>query len=193
MQPASQQITVVRHGETEWSRAGRHTGRTDVALTEQGEANARRTGLALRDERFDRVWSSPLRRAADTCALAGFGDVATVYDDLVEWDYGEYEGRTRAEIIAGEPGWDVWTFGARGGESVDDLHRRVDGVVARLLDSPGHTLIFAHGHLLRALAAVWVELPITEGRRLLLDTAASGALGWYHDRRALIRWNVAPF
>lgn len=190
MQTSTQQITVVRHGETEWSAAGRHTGRTDIALTEHGREEAAAVGGLLRGQQFDRVWTSPLRRAADTCALAGFGDRAEVYDDLVEWDYGAHEGQTRQEILADRPGWDVWTFGARDGESVAAMQARVDKVIARLLDAPGHTLIFAHGHLLRALAAAWIELPVIEGRRLLLDTAATGVLGWYHDRRALARWNV---
>lgn len=187
-----QLITVVRHGETEWSASGQHTGRTDIELTQRGRESAQRTGEFLRPEHFDRVWTSPLRRAYDTCVLAGFGDGAEVHDDLVEWDYGDYEGRRREEIIVGAPGWQVWTDGAPGGESVDQMQRRVEGVVAALLDLEGRTLIFAHGHLLRALAAAWVELPITEGRRMLLDTAAVGTLGWYHDRRALARWNVLP-
>lgn len=189
---ASQLITVVRHGATEWSETGQHTGRTDIPLTAAGEAAAARTGRWLDAQTFDRVWTSPLQRAARTCALAGYGDAADIHDDLVEWDYGEYEGRTSADIIEALPGWQVWTHGAPGGESVDDVQRRVDGVVDRLLGAPGHTLIFAHGHILRAVAAAWIELPVTEGRRLLLDTAAVGTLGWYHRRRALARWNVLP-
>jgi len=187
-----QRITVVRHGETEWSAAGRHTGRTDIALTGAGQDSARRTGQWLEAGSYDRVWTSPLRRAADTCALAGYGGDAEVHDPLMEWDYGDYEGLTRDEILAYTPDWLVWTHGAPGGESVASVQRRVDDTVAQLLELPGHTLLFAHGHLLRALAAAWVELPITEGRRLLLDTAAVGTLGWYHGRRALARWNVLP-
>lgn len=192
MSDPAQRITVVRHGETEWSAGGQHTGRTDIELTERGRQSARRTGEFLRSERFDRVWTSPLRRARDTCVLAGYGDHAEVRDDLMEWDYGDYEGLKRPEILAEVADWQVWTDGAPGGESVQQLQERVSGVVTALLERPGHTLIFAHGHLLRALAAAWVELPITEGRRVLLDTAAIGTLGWYHDRRALVRWNVLP-
>lgn len=192
MDASGQRVTVVRHGQTEWSASGRHTGRTDIELTEQGRHDAGVVGARLGTQTFDRVWTSPLRRAADTCALAGYGDVAEPMDDLVEWDYGDYEGLVRAEIVADTPGWQVWTHGAPGGESVAAVQTRVDAVVARLLDAPGHTLIFAHGHLLRALAAAWVELGITEGRRLLLDTAATGTLGWYHGRRALAVWNIAP-
>lgn len=190
--PASQLITVVRHGATAWSETGQHTGRTDIPLTGPGEAAARRTGAWLQRRHFDRVWTSPLQRAARTCSLAGYGDVATVHDDLVEWDYGAYEGRRGADIRAEHPGWQIWTDGAPGGETVADVQARVDGIVRRLLDAPGTTLIFAHGHILRAVAAVWVELSVTEGRRMLFDTAAIGALGWYHGRRALARWNVLP-
>lgn len=192
MDTASQQITVVRHGATEWSETGQHTGRTDIPLTSGGEAAATRTGRWLADQHFDRVWTSPLQRAARTCELAGYGDVAEVHDDLVEWDYGDYEGRTSKDIVAESPGWQVWTGGAPGGESVADVQRRVSGIVSRLREEPGHTLIFAHGHILRAIGADWIELTVTEGRRLLLDTAAVGRLGWYHDRRALACWNLLP-
>lgn len=190
--PATQLITLVRHGATEWSETGQHTGLTDIPLIAEGERAAERAGRWLRPRRFDRVWTSPLQRAARTCALAGYGDAAEVHEDLVEWDYGSYEGRTSTDITADVPEWQVWTHGAPDGESVAAMQQRVDGVVARLLSAPGHTLIFAHGHLLRALAAVWVELPVTEGRRVLLDTAAISALGWYHGRRAIACWNVLP-
>lgn len=188
----AQRITVVRHGETEWSASGQHTGRTDIELTARGRESAGRTGELLRSEHFDRVWTSPLRRAYDTCALAGYADHAEVHDELVEWDYGDYEGLRRDEIVTQAPDWQVWTDGAPGGESVEQVQERVSGVVQQLRRLEGHTLLFAHGHLLRALAAAWVELSITEGRRLLLDTSAIGTLGWYHDRRALARWNVLP-
>lgn len=192
MDHPTQQVTIVRHGTTEWSRSGQHTGRTDLPLTESGERAARDVGRRLADRQFDRVWTSPLERAAATCRLAGSGDVAEVHDDLVEWDYGSYEGRTTDEILGMLPGWQVWTHGAPGGESVADVQERVDGIVARLLDAPGHTLVFGHGHLLRALAAAWIELPVTEGRRLLLDTTGIGRLGWYHGRRAIVDWNLQP-
>jgi broad specificity phosphatase PhoE len=192
MQHHDQRVTVVRHGETEWSASGRHTGRTDIALTDRGRESARRTGRWLATSTYQRVWTSPLRRAADTCAIAGYGDDAEVHEPLMEWDYGAYEGLTRDQIVDDTPDWMVWTHGAPDGESVADVQARVDATIARLLDLPGDTLLFAHGHLLRALAAAWMELPITEGRRLLLDTAAVGTLGWYHGRRALARWNVLP-
>ncbi|HSK92011.1 MAG TPA: histidine phosphatase family protein [Euzebyales bacterium] len=192
MSEATQLVVVVRHGETEWSATGRHTGATDIALTERGQRHARATGAWLAHTTFDRVWTSPLRRARDTCALAGFGGPAEVDGDLAEWDYGDYEGLTRAEIVTRDPHWLVWTHGAPGGESPAQVERRTDRVVSRLLAAPGRTLIFAHGHLLRALAARWIELPVSEGRRVLLDTAAVGELGWYHGRRALARWNLTP-
>lgn len=164
----------MRHGTTEWSRTGRHTGLTDIALTAAGEQAApeapgpRGVGRYPADQSFDRVWTSPLARAAATCRLAGRGDEAVVHDDLGRVELGSYEGRTTHEIVEDRPGWQVWTHGAPGGESVDDVQRRVDGIVARLLDDPGRTLVFAHGHLLRALPAAWIELPVTEGRRLLV-------------------------
>ena len=192
MRGSDQRIMVVRHGQTTWSKSGQHTGRTDVALTTRGEDDARRVGAWLHRQHFDRVFTSPLRRAADTCEKAGYGDVAQVDADLVEWDYGEYEGRTTAEVMAEEPNWQIWTHGATQGESVEQMQRRVETVRDRLLDLGGRTLIFAHGHMLRALAAAWIELPVTEGRRVLLDTGAVGELGWYHERRALALWNYTP-
>lgn len=192
MAEGRQTVVIVRHGRTEWSAAGRHTGRTDLSLIDEGRRGAADLGGWLAARSFDTVWTSPLRRAADTCALAGYGDHAEVIEDLVEWDYGELEGRTNAEIVAEQPGWQVWTHGAPGGETVAAVQRRVDRLVGRLLSLDDRVLIFGHGHLLRALAARWIELPVTEGRRLLLDTAASGELGWYHGRRALAHWNLGP-
>lgn len=190
MPDTTQRVVVVRHGQTQWSAAGQHTGSTDVELTDGGRRDARDVGELLRRSSYDRVWSSPLRRAHETCELAGYGDTAVIDDDLVEWDYGDYEGLTREQIVKNDPDWQVWTRGAPGGESVAAVRRRVDRVVERLLSADGRTLIFAHGHLLRALAARWIEQEVTEGRRLLLDTSAVGELGWYHERRALARWNI---
>jgi probable phosphoglycerate mutase len=192
MESSPGRVVVVRHGETEWSRTGRHTGRTDVALTTRGRKDAALAGEWLGGQRFDRVLTSPLRRAADTCELAGYGDVAEAVDDLVEWDYGEHEGRTSDEILSQDPDWQIWTRGAETGESVEQMQQRVTRLNERVLSFEGRTLIFAHGHLLRALAAAWIQLPVTEGRRLLLDTGAVGELGWYHRRRALAHWNLTP-
>ena len=182
-------ITLVRHGETEWSRLGRHTGRTDVALTEVGrkEATALRASLAARP--FALVLTSPRSRARDTAALAGFAD-AIVDDDLVEWDYGDDEGRTTAEIQQERPGWFLWQDGVRNGESLDHVAARTKRVIARGLAADGDVLVFAHGHVLRVLAACWLEQPPAFGQRLAFDPAMISVLGWEHDRACLTTWNV---
>lgn len=185
-----QQIILVRHGETAWSAAGRHTGLTDVPLTTDGEAQAQRLGQTLAGRPFTAVLTSPLTRARDTCRLAGLSG-AEVVEDLTEWDYGGIEGRTTAEIRAERPDWSIWTHGAPGGESVQAVSARVDRVLARLLlDATGEVAVVAHAHLLRALAARWLEFPAREGRRLRLDTGATGELSWEHGTRVLTRWNL---
>ena len=183
-------LVLVRHGETEWSRTGRHTGRTDVPLTDHGREQAKRLGLLLQGRTFSRVLSSPLVRALDTCRLAGFDDPVELVDDLREWDYGAYEGRTRVEISTEVPGWTVWTHPIVGGESLDDLGRRVDRVIAATLPIGGDVLIFSHGHCLRVLAARWIEEPPGLGSRLELATATVSELGWEQDRRVVEGWNA---
>jgi probable phosphoglycerate mutase len=153
------EMFLVRHGQTEWSRTGRHTGRTDVPLEPEGRAQAEAVGRRLVGHPMTLVLTSPLLRAADTCALAGFGDRAEVTEDLVEWDYGEYEGRTTAEIREESPGWTLWSDGVPGGETAADIGRRVDRVIERARSVEGDTVCFAHGHVLRVLAARWVALP----------------------------------
>jgi probable phosphoglycerate mutase len=190
--PPETRLVLVRHGETEWSKSGRHTGRTDIPLTDRGREQAERLGLALRGRAFSRVLSSPLARALDTCRLAGFGDRVELVDDLREWDYGVYEGRTRVEIAAEIPGWTVWTHPIVGGESLDDLGRRADRVIAATLPFGGDVLLFAHGHILRVLAARWIEQPALLGSRLELATATLSELGWEQDRRVIERWNETP-
>jgi probable phosphoglycerate mutase len=185
-------LVLVRHGETEWSRSGRHTGRTDIPLTDIGRAQAERLGLALRGRTFSRVLSSPLGRALDTCRLAGFGDRVELVDDLREWDYGAYEGRTRVEIAAEIPDWTVWTHPIVGGESLDDVGRRADRVIATTLPIGGDVLLFAHGHILRILAARWIEEPPVLGSRLELATATVSELGWEQERRVIEGWNATP-
>ena len=185
-------VVLVRHGQTEWSLAGRHTGRTDIPLTEQGRADARRLRHAadLLEGDFRRVLSSPLQRARDTCALAGFGDTAELRDELMEWDYGEYEGLTSAEILAERPGWLLWRDGCPGGEMPEDVGHRVDPVVAALRDSGGSdTAVFAHGHVLRVLASRWIGQPPGHGSHLALSTAAVCVLGLENGRPVLRRWN----
>lgn len=180
---------VVRHGATEWSVADRHTGRTDIPLTEDGRAQAGAIAGRLEGLRPAVVWTSPLQRAAETCRLAGF-TADEVVDDLAEWDYGDAEGRTTAELREEVPGWAVWTHGAPGGESLADLAARADRLSARIRAADAPVLVFAHGHLLRALAARWIDLPVTEGRRLLLDTGGLGELGSHRGLPALVRWNA---
>lgn len=188
--PSLTRLVLVRHGETEWSRTGRHTGRTDVPLTDRGRDQAKELGRALRGRVFSRILSSPLGRAVETCRLAGFADRVELVDDLREWDYGAYEGRTRVEIAAEVPGWTVWTHPIVDGERLADVARRADRLIAALLPSGGAILVFSHGHILRVLAARWIEQPADVGARLELDTASLSVLGWEQDRRVIEGWNA---
>lgn len=190
-EPSSVRIVLARHGETEWSALGRHTGRTDIPLTDAGRDQARRLGRALAGRSFARVLSSPLSRAADTARLAGFGDQVAFDDDLREWDYGVYEGRTRIEIAAEEPGWTVWTRPIRGGESLEELGARADRVIGRLLPLRGDVLVFSHGHFLRVLASRWIGAQPALAGHLELGTATLSELGWEADRRSIEVWNAA--
>jgi broad specificity phosphatase PhoE len=183
------EIVLVRHGETEWSRSGKHTGSTDVPLTEGGRRQAQLVGAALRDRRFAAVWSSPLSRAMETCRLAGFGDVAAPRDDLVEWDYGEFEGRTTLEIRLERPGWTLWRDGVPGGETVDEIAARVDRALAEVALIGGDVLVFAHGHVLRVLTARWLGLAPGDGRLFALDPATLSVLGYERETRVLRLWN----
>jgi broad specificity phosphatase PhoE len=185
----SPEVVLVRHGETEWSRAARHTGRTDVPLTEAGVRDAEALGGALAAWRFELVLTSPLSRASETCRLAGLGDVAVPSDDLLEWDYGAYEGRTTAEIRAERPGWSLWRDGVPGGETAEQVGERADRVVAKLRASDGDAAVFAHGHLLRVLAARWLGLDPAEGRLLALDTASLSVLGYEREIPVIRLWN----
>jgi len=182
-------LVVVRHGATSWSRAGRHTGRTDLPLDPGGEAQARALASRLRPDWFTGVLVSPLRRARETCDLAGFGAGAEVVEDLAEWDYGDYEGLTSAQIHEQRPSWSLWEDGAPGGESVADVQVRADRVVDLARRSPGNVLAFAHGHILRMVAARWLDLPAAAGSRLLLSPAAVGVLGWEREVAVLGPWD----
>lgn len=182
------ELWLVRHGLTEWSRDGRHTSVTDLPLLPEGEDAARAVAGALEDLRPALVLTSPRVRARRTAQLAGFGD-AEVDDDLVEWAYGDYEGITTAEIRERVPGWSVWTHPCPGGESAEEVGARLDRVVARAVDADAPVLAFGHGHSLRALAARWLGLPVSEGRLLRLDTATVSVLGHEHDNPAVLRWN----
>ncbi|WP_028653369.1 histidine phosphatase family protein [Nocardioides halotolerans] len=183
------EVWVVRHGETEWSRDGRHTGTTDIELTEDGEASARELAPRLAERPFALVLTSPLQRARRTAELAGFPD-AEVDDDLVEWRYGDYEGITTEEIRETVPGWTVWTHPVPGGESADEVAERLDRVIARCHDTDGDVLLVGHGHALRALAARWLGLPATDGRLLKLDTGTVSVLGHERESPAVVHWNA---
>ena len=184
----SAEVWLVRHGETEWSRDHKHTSRTDIPLTDVGVAAAERLASRLADTTFDLVLTSPRLRARRTAELAGFAD-ACVDDDLVEWDYGDYEGVTTEQIRETVPGWSVWTHPVPGGESAAQVTERLDRVVARTRAHGGRTLVFSHGHALRSLAARWIEQPVAEGRFLRLDTATVSRLGYERETPVILRWN----
>lgn len=190
--PPATRLVLARHGETAWSRDGRHTGRTDIPLTDAGRDEARQLGELLAGRAFSRVMSSPLQRALETARLAGFGDRVEVDPDLVEWDYGIYEGRTRLDIAREIPGWTVWSQPMIGGESLEALGDRADRVIARLLPTGGDVLVFSHGHFLRVLAARWIEATAVTASRLELWTATISELGWEHERRVVEIWNSGP-
>jgi broad specificity phosphatase PhoE len=183
------ELVLVRHGETEWSRTGRHTGRTDVPLTARGRAEAESVGVRLAGRRFVRVLTSPASRSTETCRLAGFSDHAETCADLREWDYGAYEGRTTSEIRVERPGWTLWRDGAPGGEAVEQVGERADRVLRMLADVVGEVVVFAHGHFLRVLAARWLGLDPAAGGLLALDPATISVLGHEHEWRVLRRWN----
>jgi probable phosphoglycerate mutase len=174
-------VYLARHGETAWSLSGQHTGLTDLPLTERGERNARSLGDRLRDLTFVRVFTSPLRRARRTCELAGFGGVATIDPDLVEWNYGEYEGKTTAEILKSQPDWQLFRDGCPGGESVTEIGMRAGRVLDRLSAVNGNVLVFSSGHFLRVLAACWCGLGASGGRYFYLATATLSTLGYEHS------------
>ena len=185
-------IYVARHGETSWSLSGQHTGITDLPLTDRGERNARRLGERLKGLTFAKVFTSPLQRAARTCELTGFGAVAEIDRDLLEWNYGEYEGRRTAEILAERPDWQLFRDGCPGGESPEQAAARADRVVSRLRAIGGDVLLFSSGHFLRMLAARWLGLEPAAGRYFLLSTASLGTLAYEHNNLSepVIRlWN----
>jgi broad specificity phosphatase PhoE len=188
----SQRIVAVRHGETAWSRIKRHTGRSDIPLTAEGQAQARTLGPALAGIMFAAVFVSPLQRARETSVLAGYGDVAVVDPDLLEWDYGQYEGKTSEEIQEQRPGWTLFDDGVIGGETIDDVAVRAHRVIDRARAVMGDVLLFGHGHQLRILAALWLELPPRASQHLQLATAAPSMLGYEHDWTALLSWNGLP-
>lgn len=188
-QPVERQLWLARHGETDWSRSGQHTSRTDLPLTEIGRTQAVALGARLRDRPFALVLTSPLMRAADTARIAGFGDVLAVDDDLREWDYGEFEGRKTDEIRVQFPGWSIWRGPWPGGETIDQVAARADRVVARVRAIDGDVLAFSHGHLLRVLAARWLGHEPEAGDMLALSTGSISVLGWEREEPVIERWN----
>ena len=187
---AVQEVFLVRHGETEWSLNGRHTGSSDIPLTENGRQVARRWQPFAATRRFDLVLTSPLQRARETCELAGFGERAEIDSDLTEWHYGAYEGLTPKEIRARQPDWMIFRDGCPGGESPEQIGARVDRVIAKVRARAGNVALFAHGHVLRVFGARWLGLPASAGSHFLLDTATVCVLSSYHRVPAVKRWNA---
>ncbi|HYM11742.1 MAG TPA: histidine phosphatase family protein [Bryobacterales bacterium] len=186
------QLWLIRHGETEWSRSGAHTGRTDLPLTGLGGEKAAALGRHLAGRPFALVLTSPLERARETCRLAGYGDVAQVEANLSEWNYGDYEGRTTPEIRKQAPEWNLWTSGVPNGETIAQVAVRAQMVIGRALGAGGDVALFAHGHILRILAARWLELPAAAGRLFALDTASISILGYERETRVIRQWNQTP-
>jgi broad specificity phosphatase PhoE len=189
---AGVELWLVRHGETEWSANGKHTSRTDLPLTEHGRQRAKELGEYLAGTKFSLVLESPMQRARETCEIAGFGGQAVVDERLLEWDYGIYEGRTTKEIQAEIPGWSVWKDAIVGGETVEQVGVRADGVIARALASGGEdgkVALFAHAHILRILAARWIGLEARGGALFALGTGSVSVLGWERETRVVQRWN----
>jgi probable phosphoglycerate mutase len=183
------EIVLVRHGETEWSASGQHTSRTDLPLTETGRERARQLAPALARRSFALVLCSPLRRARETCELAGLGDVAVISGDLHEWDYGEYEGLTTPEIRERRPDWNLWRDGCPGGESPEQVGARADRVLGVMRAADGDVLAFAHGHIIRVIGARWTDQPVAFGARLALSTGAMSTLGFERETEVLSEWN----
>jgi broad specificity phosphatase PhoE len=188
------QLWLIRHGETEWSLSGQHTSRTDIALTEHGRRRAEELRDYLKGTKFDAVFVSPMKRAWETCMIAGFGDQAVVEDNLKEWDYGVYEGKTTAQIRAEVPGWSVWKDPIIDGETAEHVGERADTMVARALQaspSSGRVALFAHAHILRILGARWVGLEARKGSIFALGTGSVSVAGWERETRVIQSWNRA--
>jgi broad specificity phosphatase PhoE len=185
-----QRVFLIRHGETEWSLSGQHTGITDIPLTEHGRALPMKLAPILAKMKFARIYTSPLSRARETCELAGLGERAEIDSDLVEWNYGDYEGLTPKEIHAQAPDWMLFRDGCPGGEGAEDVGRRVDAVIQRVRAAEKDIALFAHGHVFRVFAARWIGLPPAAGCHFLLDTAAVSVLSYYRGVPAIKRWNA---
>jgi len=186
------ELWLIRHGETEWSASGAHTGRTDIPLTAAGRQQAGAVGRYLAGKKFALVLQSPLQRARETCRLAGYEGAAEVDANLREWDYGDYEGRSTPDIQREVPGWSLWRDGPCDGETIAQVGARADAVIARAAAAGGDVALFAHGHLLRILTARWLGLDASAGRLFALATATISTLGYEHDTRVVVRWNLSP-
>ncbi len=189
MKSFHQKVYLVRHGETEWTIAKKHTGLTDIPLTDEGRLQAEWLKGKLEDKKFKKIFCSPLERARETCEIAGFSKEAIIDEDLLEWNYGDYEGKTLAEIHETDPKWTIFSKGAPNGESLGDIATRANRVISRVRDIPGDVALFSSGHFSRALAARWLQLHVAEGRLFLLSTASISILGYEHETPVLITWN----
>lgn len=187
----SRELWLIRHGETEWSRSGAHTGRTDIPLTAGGREDAAAIGRYLAGRRFALVLTSPLERARETCRLAGYGAAAAVEPNLREWDYGDYEGRTMPGIQKDVPNWSLWVSGPPHGETIEQVAGRAEAALTRALQADGDAALFAHGHILRILAARWLGLSPDCGRLFALGTASLSTLGYEREARVMTRWNLS--
>jgi broad specificity phosphatase PhoE len=190
--PAINHIWLIRHGETPWSLSGQHTGKTEMELTPKGVAMGKALGRELAGRHFDLVLTSPRIRARETCRLAGYGDVAVIEDNLQEWDYGAFEGRKSVDIKKEVPGWSLWRDGVPHGETLDQVAARADKVIKRALDCPGAVAMYAHGHILRVLAARWLGLTGDGGKYFALDAGTISILGTEHQRPVISQWNSVP-
>ena len=184
-------LWLIRHGETQWSLSGAHTGRTDLPLTAAGRENAAAVGRFLAGRRFDLVLTSPLARARETCRLAGYAAQGQIEPNLREWDYGDYEGRSTAEIQRERPGWSLWSDGVANGESIDQVAARASSVIDRTSGAEGDVALFAHGHVLRILTACWLGLPPDAARLFALGTGSVSILGYERETRVITRWNLS--
>ncbi len=191
MKEPRQQLWLIRHGETEWSAAKRHTGRTDIPLTPTGECQAAGLRESLVGRRFSLVLCSPLARARETCRLAGYGDEANMTDALLEWDYGIYEGKTTEAIRQEVPDWSIWTTSVPQGESIEQVGCRAQQVIQQVRNVGGDVVLFAHAHILRVLTACWLGLPPEAGRLFVLNTASIGVLGYERETPVIMAWNIS--
>lgn len=189
MKSFHQHVYLVRHGETEWTQSRQHTGLTDIPLTDEGRLQVEWIKPCLADIKLKKVFCSPLKRATETCEITGYLKHAEIDPDLVEWDYGDYEGKTTAEIREIDPKWSIFKKGAPNGESVGDVSTRAQRVISRVRDIPGDVLIFSSGHFLRVLAAKWLHLPASEAKLFLLSTASLSCLGYERENPVIVRWN----